>query len=213
MKLDTKNKYFPFFLDISGKKFLIVGGGRVAERKVRTLLRFKANIQIVSPKLTKKIEALAQKGLIEVKKKEYDPQDLNHIDFVISATNDKDLNRKVSSDAKSLRILVNVVDAPEQCDFIVPSVVKRGPIVVAISTSGNFPLLSKKLRKDLEKIISLDYEKYVVKVGNLRREVIEKVEDKKTRRKILKLISDLEVKELATKDIQEIRRMILERKK
>lgn len=208
MKSDTEKAYFPLFLDISDKKFLVVGGGKVAERKIRALLRLKAKVKAISPKMTKGIKHMAEKGLIEIEEKPYESGELEGYDFVISATNDKDVNRRISSDARKMGILANVVDDPELCNFIMPSIVKKGPIIVAISTSGKIPLLSKKLRKDLEKMIDDDYLKYVSKIGKIRKELLDTVKDRKMREKMLRIISTYSVKQLANMKAKEIKEIV-----
>lgn len=213
MKSSTETTYFPLFLDISKKRVLVVGGGRVAERKVRTLLKFKAKIKVISPEVTKGLERIKDKGLIELERKNYEENDLLGVDLVISATNNRMLNKKVSSDAKKMGIYANIVDDPELCDFIMPSIVKRGPLILAISTSGKAPLFSKKLRKDLEKMISKEYVKYLSKILRLRREIQKKVKEKKLRERMLKAILNFDIKDLALIRMSEIKKIASQKEK
>lgn len=213
MKSSTETTYFPLFLDISKKRVLVVGGGRVAERKVRTLLKFKAKIKVISPEVTKGLERIKDKDLIELERKNYEENDLLGVDFVISATNNRMLNKKVSSDAKKMGVYANIVDDPELCDFIMPSIVKRGPLILAISTSGKAPLFSKKLRKDLEKMISKEYIKYLSKILRLRREIQKKVKEKKLRERMLKAILNFDIKDLALIRMSEIKKIASQKEK
>ena len=213
MKSSTETTYFPLFLDISKKRVLVVGGGRVAERKVRTLLKFKAKIKVISPEVTKGLERIKDKDLIELERKNYEENDLLGVDLVISATNNRTLNKKVSSDAKKMGIYANIVDDPELCDFIMPSIVKRGPLILAISTSGKAPLFSKKLRKDLEKMISKEYIKYLSKILRLRREIQKKVKEKKLRERMLKAILNFDIKDLALIRMSEIKKIASQKEK
>lgn len=213
MKSSTETTYFPLFLDISKKRVLVVGGGRVAERKVRTLLKFKAKIKVISPEVTKGLERIKDKDLIELERKNYEENDLLGVDLVISATNNRMLNKKVSSDAKKMGIYANIVDDPELCDFIMPSIVKRGPLILAISTSGKAPLFSKKLRKDLEKMISKEYIKYLSKILRLRREIQKKVKEKKLRERMLKAILNFDIKDLALIRMSEIKKIASQKEK
>ncbi len=213
MKSGTEKNYFPFFLDISNKKFLVVGGGKVAERKIRSLLRFNAKVKVVSPKIGRNLKVMAEKGLICLESKEYETSDLKGIDFVISATNDGNLNRKISEDAEKKGIIANVVDDPSLCSFVMPSIVKKGPIVVAISTSGNLPLLSKKLRKDIQKMLNADYLRYFSRMSKIRRMLKREIQDRKAREKILRNISSLGVKEVARMNIREIKKLVGSMKK
>jgi siroheme synthase-like protein len=132
---------------------------------------------------------------------------------VISATNNRTLNKKVSSDAKKMGIYANIVDDPELCDFIMPSIVKRGPLILAISTSGKAPLFSKKLRKDLEKMISKEYIKYLSKILRLRREIQKKVKEKKLRERMLKAILNFDIKDLALIRMSEIKKIASQKEK
>jgi len=213
LKSSTETTYFPLFLDISKKRVLVVGGGRVAERKVRTLLKFKAKIKVISPEVTKGLERIKDKDLIELERKNYEENDLLGVDFVISATNNRMLNKKVSSDAKKMGVYANIVDDPELCDFIMPSIVKRGPLILAISTSGKAPLFSKKLRKDLEKMISKEYIKYLSKILRLRREIQKKVKEKKLRERMLKAILNFDIKDLALIRMSEIKKIASQKEK
>lgn len=208
MKSSTEKIYFPLFLDISGKNFLVVGSGKVAERKIRTLLRFKANIKVVSSRISKNVKKMAEKGLIVAKEKNYETSDLDGIDFVISATNDSKINRKISLDAKNLKIPVNVVDDPELCDFIMPSIVKRGQMVLAISTSGRLPFLSKKLRMDLEKMVDSDYLKYFLKMAKVREKIKGEIRDKKEKERMLKILSNMDVKEVAKMRLRDLEKVL-----
>ncbi|MCS7281503.1 MAG: bifunctional precorrin-2 dehydrogenase/sirohydrochlorin ferrochelatase [Desulfobacterota bacterium] len=208
MRSDTELKYFPLFLDLSRKRFLIVGGGKVAERKIRMLLRFKAKIKVVSPNLRKGLRLLGNKGLIEVIEKKYDPQDLDGVDFVISATNDNEINKKVVFDAKERGLLVSSVDDPSLCDFIMPSIVKRGSIVIAISTQGKLPHLSKRLKREIGKFLTKDYVKYLSKIGKLRAELISKVKEEEKRKLLFEKISGFTVEELANMSTKKIKELI-----
>jgi precorrin-2 dehydrogenase / sirohydrochlorin ferrochelatase len=188
--------YYPVFLDISGKPCLVVGGGNVAERKVRILLKFGAHVKVVSPKLNSPLTRLAEKGRIEVVKREYEGADLEGTALIFAATNNEETNAKVRKDGAQRRIPVNVVDNPALCDFIVPAIVKKGPIVIAVSTSGTLPMLSKKLRKEVEALVTGDYMRYLSMIGTFRKHLIEKVKDKKRRSDIMKEIAKMGIKEL-----------------
>src|SRR5262245_26533707 len=133
--------YYPIAIDLTKKKVLIVGGGKVAARKVETLLEYGADVTVVSPQVEPEIEEFAQAGKIALKKKAYETADMDGITVVIAATDDKDVNTRVSEDAMACRALVNVVDVPELCDFIVPATVKRGDLLLAIWTGGKSPAL------------------------------------------------------------------------
>ncbi len=171
----------------------MIGGGKVAERKVNILLKFSAIIKVVSPRITKTLQRLAEKGRIHVSLKEYSTGDLNGVALIFAATNNESINQKIYEDAEKHNIPVNVVDNPPLCNFIVPSIVKKDPILIAISTSGVLPFLSKRLRKDIAESITRDYVRYADIVGRLRKQLIMKVQDKKLRQIIMKKIAGADI--------------------
>jgi precorrin-2 dehydrogenase/sirohydrochlorin ferrochelatase len=164
--------YYPILVDLEGKKALIVGGGRVAERKAETLLEYGASIDLVSKELTYALELLVEGRRITYLGPEFKEAFLDSVFIVVSATNDKQLNRKVSLSARRKGLLVNAVDQPQDCNFIVPSIVKRGDLLIAVSTSGKSPALSKKIRKDLENQFGEEYRAFLLLMGRLRDRIL-----------------------------------------
>lgn len=188
--------YYPIFLDISKKPCLVVGGGKVAERKVRILLKFNGSIKVVSPRISSPLRELAEKGRIDILLKEYEANDLNGVALVFAATNIENINLRIRDDASERNIPVNVVDNPSLCDFIVPSIVKKDPIMIAISTSGLLPSLSKKLRKDIAERITRDYILYASIMGRFRKLLMIKVKDTKYRQSIMKKIAKTDIRDI-----------------
>ena len=184
------------FLNISGKTCLVVGGGAVAERKVRMLLRFNAIVRLVSPKVSRALLRMEAAGKLTVINREYREDDLEGTALVFAATDVEDINKRIKAEAGKRNIPVNVVDNPVLCDFIVPSIVKKGPIVIAISTSGNLPSLSKKLRTQIATLINDDYLRYVDIVGRVRKLLIEKEKDGEWRRQVLGELAEMDMKEV-----------------
>jgi precorrin-2 dehydrogenase/sirohydrochlorin ferrochelatase len=127
---------FPINLNLRDRKCLVIGGGKIAERKVESLLSSGAEIALVSPKITRNLENLAEKGVIKFINRQYTDNDLNDCFLVIVATDNRELNHKVANDCLSRNILVNVVDDPKMCNFTVPSVLRRGSLCIAVSTDG-----------------------------------------------------------------------------
>ena len=170
-------KYFPFFLQLDQLPCLIVGGGSVAERKLDLLIKAKANITVISLEFSDYILDLAKTHNIRCVKKEYSNKILeeNKYNFVISATNDVSLNERVAKDCKKYNIIVNVVDQPEICDFIFPSILERGDITVAVSTGGASPVLARVLRTKLETMVPGSYGKLAEIVSANRIKVREKM--------------------------------------
>ena len=170
-------KYFPFFLQLDQLPCLIVGGGSVAERKLDLLVKAKADITVISLEFSDYIRDLAKTHNIRCVKKEYSNKILeeNKYNFVISATNDVSLNERVAKDCKKYNIIVNVVDQPEICDFIFPSILERGDITVAVSTGGASPVLARVLRTKLETMVPGSYGKLAEIVSANRIKVREKM--------------------------------------
>jgi siroheme synthase-like protein len=163
--------YYPVFLDLRGKRCVVVGGGSVAERKVRVLLEHDASIAVVSPTLSQGLQELAEQGTIQAVRREFGKGDLAGAFLAIAATGDADINVAVAAEAREQRALVNVVDDPANSDFIVPSLVRRGDISVAISTAGKSPALARKLRTILEANLPPEYASLVGVVADVREEL------------------------------------------
>ena len=172
MKRDERaSPYYPISLNIQGKKCLVVGGGQVALRKVKTLLEHNANVEVVSPILCPELNQLATDGAIRTIKRDYKPEDLHHAFISIVATDNVKTNERVVSEARRRGILVNVVDDPKNSDFIVPSYLKRGDVTVAVSTSARSPALARKIRSELEKNFKVEYEHLAVIADEVRSEL------------------------------------------
>ncbi len=209
------NYLYPIFLNLKGKRCVVVGGGKIAERKIKILLECKANVTVISPEITDYIKCIIDKGKVNHKSRSYEKGDLNNSFLVICATNSKSINEAVSNDAKENGILCNVVDIPDLCNFFVPSVVKSGDLKIAISTNGKSPALAKKIRKELEKIYGEEYAYFINYLGKLRDKLQkEKNIDDDKRKEIFKNIVNsnaIEYLRMGDKEkfIQEVRRWIL----
>jgi precorrin-2 dehydrogenase/sirohydrochlorin ferrochelatase len=164
--------FYPICIELEGKTALIVGGGSVAQRKVETLMKFGASIQIISRELTHKLKSLVESKEIHHIGEEFRDKHLDGAFLVIAATDDKRLNQKVSESAQKRGLLINAVDQPSDCNFIVPSIVNRGDLLIAVSTSGKSPALSKKLRKELEMQFGGEYKTFLTLMGCLREEIL-----------------------------------------
>ncbi len=149
--------YYPVFLDLAGRKCLVIGAGVVARRKVEILLEHQARVQVISPELCPELEKMAAEGLIEATVRRYQNGDLAGAFLVIAATDSAAINQMVSSEAKQRGQLINVVDDAAKSNFIVPSLLRRGDITIAVSTSGMSPALARKIRVNLEERIGPEY--------------------------------------------------------
>ena len=177
-------KYFPFFMELSKKPVLLIGGGEVAERKLDLLLKANAQITIIARDFSDYItELLTLNNIISIR----DSYKKSHLEkekfsFVIAATNDESLNSQIAKDANDKNILVNVVDKPEICDFIFPSILERGPVTVAVSTGGSSPVLARMLRTKLETMIPGAYGRLAKIVSDNRVPVRGKLKNSKSNR-------------------------------
>ena len=165
-------RYYPINLDIQNRNVLVVGGGGVGTRKVRTLLACNARVTVVSREVSDPLKEMAASGEIRLEQRSYQSNDLDGMFLVIGATNDEKLNRQISSDAEQRNTLCNIADRPEVCNFILPSIVHRDDLVITISTSGKSPALAKKLRKTLEKQFGEEYGVLLKLMGAVRKKLL-----------------------------------------
>jgi precorrin-2 dehydrogenase / sirohydrochlorin ferrochelatase len=203
-KSDSSRVYYPVFLDITDKECLVIGGGKVAERKVTMLLQFKARVIVIGPVMTKTLLKLGEKGKIEYFQRSYTAKDLDNMALIFACTDNNAINTKIKKEAARRNIPVNVVDSPDVCDFIVPSIIKKGDLTIAISTSGVLPLLSKKLRQKIEEVVTEDYLEYLNIIGKFRRHLIKTVKEARKRAAIMKNIEKMEMREIITTGLENI---------
>jgi uroporphyrin-III C-methyltransferase/precorrin-2 dehydrogenase/sirohydrochlorin ferrochelatase len=163
--------FLPVFLNLRNKQCLVVGGGEVAARKVDMVRKAGANITVVAPDLCSTLEQLATRGDITYRKEKFKPEDVNNAVLVVAATNDPAVNKQVSDTAQAQRIPVNVVDSPELCSFIMPSIIDRSPILVAVTSGGDSPVLARLLRARLETLIPAAYGRLAGLAGSFRDQV------------------------------------------
>jgi precorrin-2 dehydrogenase/sirohydrochlorin ferrochelatase len=179
-------RYYPAFLSLKNKKAVVVGGGKVAERKVRLLVKAGANVKVISPVITKPLEKLRDNGNLKHVNRNYIKRDLKNAYIVIAATSSAEINTKIAGDSENL---VNVVDTPSEGNYIVPSVVTRGPLTIAISTEGTSPAVSKTIRKEVEKHYSKEFTNYMRFLEVMREKAVAEITDSNKRRKFLKSLA------------------------
>jgi len=141
--------FYPVFLNLTGRRCIIIGGGQIAEGKISKLLDSGAKIVVISPDATQGIRRFAETGDVELDLRKYQPGDLKGAFLVIAATNDRVVNQEIFEEAETLGVLLNAVDDLPRCSFIAPSIVESGPVAIAISTGGASPALARKLRETL----------------------------------------------------------------
>jgi precorrin-2 dehydrogenase/sirohydrochlorin ferrochelatase len=180
-------RYYPAFLDLRDRGAVIVGGGKVAERKVRSLLKAGISVKVISPTLTSYLEKIKKEREIVHVKRNYRKGDLKNIFIVIAATSSMTVNKKVAADAE---FLVNVVHPPDAGNFIVPSHVNRGPMTIAVSTEGASPAIARSIRTDVEKRYGKEFGQYLRFVEKIRKKAVLTIPDRKRREKFLKSLAD-----------------------
>ncbi|MCP3922099.1 MAG: bifunctional precorrin-2 dehydrogenase/sirohydrochlorin ferrochelatase [Desulfobacterales bacterium] len=199
--------YYPVNLDIKNKKCLVVGGGKVGGRKIKTLLKCGAKVSLVSPEISESVLKIENTDLT-IHKRDYKDSDLKGIFIVICATNNEKLNNKISIHAKERNILCNIADQPEACDFTLPSVVSRGDLIVTVSTGGKSPAFAKSIRKELDEMFGPEYADFLTIMGNIRKKLLNESKNPDSHKDIFEKIiqgSLLEmVKEKRVKDIDKL---------
>jgi precorrin-2 dehydrogenase / sirohydrochlorin ferrochelatase len=165
--------FYPIFLDVSRRRCIVIGDGAVAERRVEGLLAAGAAVTVVSPAITGRLEKLAREGGVRYVARAYEAGDIEGFDLVFVATDDGGANDAVFSEARSRAVWINSADDPENCDFILPAVVRRGGLSVAISTGGASPATTRAIREELENYFTADYARLVQIAGEVRRELRE----------------------------------------
>jgi len=163
-----KYPYYPIYLDIEGRNVVIIGGGNVCARKAETMMNYGARVTVVSPEFTDEIEQWAKEGCLQLKRKKYDETDLDDANIVIASTDDETVNTQIATDCRKRRIPVNVVDVTPLCEFIVPAIIEKGSIQIAVSTGGKSPALARTLKEDLQRTIGPEYDEVNRLLGSLR---------------------------------------------
>jgi len=204
-------KYYPIQLDINGHQCLVVGGGAVGLRKVSTLLECGARVTVVSPDVESRIEQMAAEGRIQLERRTYTTSDLDGKFLVIGATDDNALNRKISWDAGRKKMLCNIADVPDACNFILPAIVHQGDLIIAISTSGSSPALAKKLRKELESRYEEEYGDLLTLMRAIRRRLLREAHAPEVHKPLFEKLLDGELVDLIRdRDISRINTLLKE---
>ena len=163
---------FPMFLKLEGRLCLAVGGGRIGEGKIASLLASDAQVRVVAPHATDTVAEWARAEEITWLQRRFDPSDLDNVFLCIAATSQPEVNEQVFRQAKRHGALCNAVDEPERCDFYYPAVVRRGDLQIAISTAGRSPALAQRLRRELEVQFGPQYKPFLNQLGHQRRKLL-----------------------------------------
>jgi precorrin-2 dehydrogenase/sirohydrochlorin ferrochelatase len=191
------------FLKLAGRQCLVVGAGKVGEPKVAGLLETGALIRVVALDASPAVRDWAREGKIELELRAFTPDDLDGAFLAVVATNSRSLNERVYHEAQRRRVLCNVVDVPDLCDFFYPSVVRRGDLQIAISTSGQSPALAQKIRQQLEKQFGPAYAAWVAELGETRKLILASDLDKDRKLDLLHSLASREAFEAALTGLPE----------
>ncbi|RBP41571.1 precorrin-2 dehydrogenase/sirohydrochlorin ferrochelatase family protein [Garciella nitratireducens] len=190
--------YYPIMIELDHKKVVVFGGGRVAYRKCEAILKCGAKVSIISKEFIEDFYLLEKKysDFCILIKDKYQQEYIHDCYLVVAATSSNQTNQEISQCCKQRKILCNVVNSLEKCDYIVPSMVRRGDLLISVSTSGKSPFLSQKIKKELEKKYPQEYEEYLNFLGQIRNKVLQTNKTQEEKRKILKEILNFSLEEL-----------------
>lgn len=188
-------RYYPIGLDISGRRCLVIGGGEVGERKAQRLLECGALVSVVGKRLTRTLDGLRRKGRIDHIRADYEKRHLEGAFLVIGATDDRAVNDRIFRDARRKRVLANIVDDPERCDFILPALCRQGELVITVGTEGRSPALAKKLRRELEERYGPEYEILLKIMGEIRKTIIDRGRGADENRNVFEALVDSDILE------------------
>ena len=187
------NTYYPVYIQLLEQPCTVIGGGKIAEGKVEGLLTAEANVTVISPNLTLRLHELAEEKQITYLARTYQPGDLTGAFMVICATDQAEINHQVWQEALANRQLVDVVDDTPRCNFIAPSILRKGDLTIAISTSGKAPALAVRLKERLQRELGSEYERFLELAGELREPLARNVPDFETRKALWYELVDSEI--------------------
>ena len=198
------NSLFPMFIKLEGRQVLVVGAGKVGEQKIEGLLETGARIRVVALDATPAVREWARAGEIDLELRAFHRDDLAGAFLAVVATSSRTLNERIYHEAQMRGVLCNVVDVPELCDFFYPSVVRRGDLQIAVSTSGKSPSLAQKIRQQLEKQIGPGYAAWVAELGETRKLILASDLDQQRKLEMLHSLASREAAEAALAETPEL---------
>lgn len=187
--------YYPVFLDLEGRSCVVIGGGPIAEGKITGLLEAGARLTVVAPDLTPALAELDRRGRFERRNRNYRPGDLKGAFLAVAATDSRAVHERVAVEAKRRNVLLNVVDDIPLCQFIAPSVARRGDLTVAVSTGGKAPVLAVRLRQEIERLLRPEHARFLEIAATLRQPLASRYPDFAERRDLWYRLVDSEVLE------------------
>ncbi|MDO8489110.1 MAG: bifunctional precorrin-2 dehydrogenase/sirohydrochlorin ferrochelatase [Candidatus Omnitrophota bacterium] len=174
-------KYYPINLALENKKCVVIGAGQVALRKAKRLLEYGAAVSVIGEEIVPQLRRLFERKRIIFKNKRATLKDLEGAFLVVAATDDRKINASISAYCLKKNILVNVVDFPKECNFILPSVLRRGSLTISVSTDGVSPALAKKIRHDIQQSFGIEYTKLLHLLRKIRPEALKKIKNPRAR--------------------------------
>lgn len=186
-------KYYPLFLDLRDKRCLVVGGGGVGMRKAAGLVECGARVTVIEPSPSKRLQSMTRDGDLELSARPYEEAALEGVLLVFAATGDAALNRRIARDARRRGLLCNIVDRPARGNFILPAVMRRGDLTVAVSTSGHSPAMAKRLRQRFEEQFGDEYAEFLRLLGAVRQRLLEQGHDPELHKSLFEQLIDSEL--------------------
>ena len=188
---------FPMFMKLNDRSCLVVGAGNIGEQKIAGLLETGAGIRVIAIEATATVREWAREGKIELELRPYRSSDLEDVFLTVVATSSRTLNERIYGEAQARRVLCNVVDVPDLCDFFYPSIVRRGDLQIAVSTAGQSPSLAQKIRQQLEKQFGPAYAAWVAQLGETRKLILASDLDREQKLELLHSLASREAAEAA----------------
>ena len=199
---EARSSLFPAFLKLDQRSVLVVGAGKVGEQKIEGLLSTAARVTVVALEVSPSVQDWARAGRLTLHQRAFQPADLDGVFLAIVATQSRDLNEFIYREAQRHRVLCNVVDVPDLCDFFYPAVVRRGDLQIAISTSGQSPSLAQRIRKQLEQQFGSNYAQWVEDLGRTRKLILASDLPHETKQDLLHSLASREAFEAAVKKLR-----------
>ncbi len=196
--------YFPMFIELKGRRCLVAGGGNIALHKIKVLMDFGASVTVVSPDILPEIK---QMELLAYREKRFHPNDLNHQQLVVAATDDGEENHRIAQACKERNLPVNAVDQIEDCSFIFPSYIKKGEVVAAFSSGGQSPLVTQYLKAQMQPLLTDFLAKLAERLGDMRESVHKQCKEE-VRKMVYQEILSLGLEKGSVPSDEEIRQVI-----
>ena len=203
------NTYYPVYIQLKEQPCVVIGGGKIAEGKVEGLLAVEAKVTVISPDLTPHLQDLVKQNRITFLSRTYQPGDLTGAFLVISATDQAEINHHVWQEASTNNQLVNVVDDTPRCNFIAPSILRKGDLTIAISTSGKAPALAVRLKERLQRELGPEYERFLELAGKLREPLGHHIPDFETRKALWYELVDSDILDVLARGDEESAKEII----